>query len=50
MALRETVGAEAFNLAKAALSEIPLIATGHHAFDHLRAEILDRPNIAERRH
>src|SRR3546814_14124794 len=38
------------DLLETAFSEILLIAAPHHAADHLVAEIVDRPDVAERRH
>ena len=50
MALRESVGAEALYLVKAAFGKIPRITPLHHTFDHLFKKPMDGPRIAKRRH
>ena len=50
MAFGEAVIAEAFDLAEAALGEIPVVAARGHAVDHLVAEGADGADPPEGRH
>src|SRR5262249_56309560 len=47
---RETVFAEALDLAEAALSEVARIVSRHHSFDHLGLERADGAGALEGRH
>ena len=50
MALGKAVGAEALDLAKAALGEVAIVAARHHPLDHLVMQRADGADALEGRH